>query len=278
MPSGSHSGSFGSHSSGGSSFGGSHHSGGSHSSGGGFGTIFFFGSRSYNFKNKWAVILIFAAFFLLIVAFSLVASAASAKELIQKTETDYDYYQNMITFAEKNEDYLVTGKVKDKFFNQSAGKWFVTYIFKTTDGTEWVEGYTFSVYSANEAYNFIIGQDIELAVNSNPITKDTDSIPMDYKNMSLEKDGEYTNAKSQLVRSRIGYVLCFASSIGLIALTVVLEIKKTKEQKLEKEAERQHELDMEAAKQNAKTHICPYCGSKMPAEMHTCPNCGANLK
>ena len=169
-------------------------------------------------------------------------------------------------------------KVKDKFYNQSAGKWYVTYVFKTTDGSEWVEGYTYSVYDNTEAYAFVIGQNIELAVNSNPITTDTDSIPTDYKNMPLEKDGEYTNTKKSISGSRIGYVLCFAGTIGLIVLAVRLEIKAKKDEKLEKDAERQFELDRDAAKEKAKTHFCPYCGSKMPADIHTCPNCGANLK
>ncbi len=270
MPSGSHSGSFGSHSSGGSSFGGTHNGGGSHSSPGrfGHGTFIFFG-RSYSIRSSRTNLFIILAFTFLFLGIFSALIAASSKSSINKIETDYRYYQNMIGYAENHPTYLTNAKVSGRFFNRNANKWYITYEFDTTDGRNiTVEGYTFSIYSEDEAYAFHINDEIEIAVDSDPITTNTDSIPTDYKNISLNKDGEYVNAKRSLTLSRVGYILLFPSCIACIILSVIIEIK----------AKRKQEIEEKQKQAFPKTKICPYCGNETSGDETKCLSCGANLK
>lgn len=276
MPSGSHSGSFGSHSSGGSSFGGSHNSSSGSSRGFYPGGIIFFGGRSYKFKSKISGVLSFICILTLIAGLICALITGMSKSTIGKIEADYRYYQNMIQKAESDPQYKTTGYITDKFRNEDCGKWYLTYKFKTTDDSKWVKGYTYSVYTEEEAYSVEINSEIELAVNSYPITTETDSVNMDYKNKSLTDDGEYTLAKKQIVGFRTGYILCFITFTVSLVSCIILEYREKQKDKLEN-------LNFETTKtsqqsQDSKTHICPYCGTKLKENDYSCPNCGASTK
>ena len=138
MPSGSHGGSRGSHSSGGSSRssgGGSHfgsrssrsshnmssnrhyHHGGHHHHHRGRGGFVIVTSGSTG-------VLFFVSLFMvaLIAAFSFVLSNTNRN--LATIETDREYYIDMIEYAESNSDYIKTGMITGKFYNEDCEKWY----------------------------------------------------------------------------------------------------------------------------------------------------------
>ena len=164
MPSGSHGGGgggghFGGGFSGGSHFGGS--GGGSH-----FGGSYYHGPRRpgrapivfhyfYWGGHRYAIgnddrtkirSLIGACAVVLLLMLSIIIVIVNSFNSINKIKKDYVYYQDMIAYAEQHPEYIITGKVQSKFYNEDAEKWYLTYYFYTDDSIR-VNGYTFSVYN-----------------------------------------------------------------------------------------------------------------------------------
>jgi hypothetical protein len=199
MPSGSHSGSRG-------GGGGSHFGGGSSSGSSGGGrwhgrphgrhvSIVFFGRRV---SSAFVALAVFALFLAIVCTLGV----SGDKSYLQQIESDYMYYQDMIDDAYDKQilgdsSYLVDGVIISKFQSDTCDKWYVTYYFLDKDG-EKVDGYTYSIYTWNQVKDMDPGDIIKLAVDSNPITQDTDSINVDYKYTTLEDDGEY----AQLLKKR----------------------------------------------------------------------------
>ncbi len=227
MPSGSHGGGHGG-SHGGSSGGGGSHWGGGSSRGGSFRhrpmyvywghTRYVVGSRASAFISLLLVLLVFA-FFGIFTTSMLRTGATSEIRLI---EQDYIYYHNMIDNAKANpDDLIVDGVVKSKFYNTTVKKWYVTYKFLDDNGV-WVDGYTFALYSNEEAMEFKTNDTIKLAVDGVPITQETDSIPLDYEYMPLEKDGYYVVYKNQHRGAKIAQGVCIGIAVGFIVLIYVI--------------------------------------------------------
>lgn len=280
MPSGSHGGGGG-----GSHFGGS--SGGSHfgsSSGGNrYGGLyngprqvgrapirfyyFGWGGRYYaiNSADRRNVFSqIFAALIVLFISvFICVTSVVSSNASIRKIESDYIYYQDMIAYAEEHNELLVTGTVKTKFLNEDVGKYYITYYFLDQNG-EKVDGYTFSIYTYDEVKNVHSGDDIELAVDSNPITQDTDSINLDYKDMPLSKDGEYESLKNGKITS----ILVSVSMLVLFETVIVISLVK----QLKNNAQQVEKVGDEPTY----SYVCTYCGAKLKKDDTSCPKCGSS--
>ena len=282
MPSGSHGGGGGSHfgGSGGGHFGGFSGSGGSHYTFGGSHYsgprrpgrapihfhFFYWGGRRYalaeddNTKFRSFLFACFGILFAMIfVAIIIFASSGEMK----KIKNDYDYYQDMIAYAEAHTEYLVEGKVEGKFYNEDYGKWYLTYTFLDENSRE-VEGYTFCIYTREEARDFVIGQTIELAVDSVPITQRTDSINMDYKDLPLERDGQYVSVKRTLILT----IVIEIALAGALAFCAVMAIKtfKAKAEPANKDGSISPKLK----------YICTYCGAKLKEDDTTCPNCGSS--
>lgn len=283
MPSGSHGGSPGSHFGGGSSFGGGGFGGGT-----GRGNsnnnrhvrpmmFFFFGRHYYIPVSQSSRIkgLFTFAFVLLVFVLLLITPISMANQTINKIKIDQAYYIDMIENAEQNSEYKKVGVIKDKFYNEDCGKWYLTYTFET-DAGETVEGYTFSVYNNYEIRAFVIGDSINLAVNSRIVTNQTDSITFDYKDIPLENDGEYLLATKQ--RS-LFIVLEGIFSCGFVVLVVIattMIIKKAQQVKTDDSTE-----DALLNKQNTDStpkKKCKYCGTTINNNNESnCPNCGATL-
>ena len=279
MPSGSHGGGGG-----GSHFGGS--SGGSHFGGGSgrhFGGsyyhgprrpgrapihfhFFYFGGRRYSVasddrSNIFGMIFgcIICLFFAVVMGFSI----GSATNSVKKIENDYLYYQDMIAYAEEHTEYQVTANVQTFFENEDCGKYYVTYYFYTASSQR-VDGYTFSIYTYNQAKTIKQNGTILLAVDEYPVTTQTDSINMDYKNLPLSEDGEYQVAKGQ-IRTNI---IIEVAIVGVFALLVVLTIRQIK-QNVEQVPEG-------SQPKTSKKYICTYCGAKLKETDTTCPKCGSS--
>lgn len=265
MPSGSHGGSRGSHSSGGArSSGGSR---GGYSSGRNRTRVFIIGGVRYGLPATWnsrynllSNILSFVVFFLF---FSIIMITGSASN-IENIKTDYLYYDNMIATAEVDSRYITEGKIIDKSLGEG-GKWFFDYTFVADDG-ELVYGYTYSIYTFEEIQEFSIGQTILLATNAISTTSWTDSIPMVCKGVSYEVDGDYIEAHNMQTYGIVFTCLLGASVVGIIVARVVI-VKK------HKTISPQEEKSLEAF--SKKVRRCAYCGSILLDYENKCASCGA---
>lgn len=279
MPSGSHGGSGGSHSSGGSSSGGGFYSGGSSSGSGSHGgvskssrpiNIRFFGRHYYISAHNSSKVSVFASviFFCLIFLVISVVLLIDSNSQIKKIKVDREYYLNMIENAENDNDYLKVGYLTDKFYNEDCEKWYFTYEIPTDDG-KILSGYTFSVYTFEEISEFAIGMHMDFAVNSKVVTIYTDSINMGYKDIPLENDGEFISA-----RDMKNYSILFISIMSaLVVLFVVITILRIK-----KYAQKTAVTKGEPKNLNNGEIYCNYCGSKLNKNSNKCNNCGASVK
>ena len=270
MPSGSHGGSSGSHFGGGSS-GGSHFGGGS--SGGQFsnrttpihwvwhGHSYYIPVSSGSSIQAWFV----AIFVMLFIAILSAVPLFHSNSVINKIQVDRNYYIHMIEKAEQNENYKKEGTVKDIFYNEDCGKWYFTYEIAYDGGV--LEGYTYSVYSESEIYEFEIGQTLYFAVNNPNVNADTDSINMEYKNIPLESDGEYINAKRNI--SVCSVLLAVFGSLTII-LTIVA-IRRLKKVIMKSQ-------DTSNLTEEEKKKTCVYCGTMFKDGETKCSSCGASRK
>ncbi len=274
MPSGSHGGSSGSHSSGGSSFGGggsSWGSSGSHSSSRPYQprTFIFFGRThsvrgSASFLSFLCLGVVMFAFIFMIGGFCVVPSE---KKQVEKIKEDYAYYQDLIALG-----YTSEAKVTDMFSN--AGRYYITYEINIPNSLSKLEGYSYSVYSREEAFS-LLNQTIIVALNHpyEKITLKTDSVPIDYKDMPLTKDGEYVNAVKGVKR---GWIFGF-SGLGTIVLAVVVNfiIVKTKGDK----AKINEKTSTFSSSDNSpKYNYCSYCGGQVEEGKRKCPSCGSRIQ
>ena len=276
MPSGSHSSSGGGHFGGGGSFGGgsSSHGGGSFHSRGPM--IFIWGGRRYSVPSKQsAIVRILTTLFVFALIFSIftgIGLADSSNEL-KKIKADYEYYQSMVQNAEENSLYLTSAKITGRFYNDTADKYYLTYTIKTAlDQT--LEGETFCTYTLKESMQFEIGESVPVAVDSVTITLDTDSCLMDFKEMPIERLGEYTYTKGQITTTAIMTSIFGVASVGLLVASIVISVKyKELAPSTTKDDENKTQNSQPAEKEN--TWVCEYCGNVNDNKELHCTQCGA---
>lgn len=298
MPSGSHRGGHGG------SHGGSHGGGGGHSSwsggrirGGrsvGPRRIYFFwgrtryvvGTTASAFISFMLVLFVFAVFGIFVS--SVLRSSASSE--LRTIRQDYVYYHSMIEDAKANPNLIVNGVVKTKFYNDTVNKWYVTYKFEAADGS-FVDGYTFALYSNEEAMKFKTNDIIPLAVDGVPITQETDSIPLDYESMPIEQDGYYNFYISQRKGAKIAQGVCIAFAVGFVAISIVIAITNKKRADAaeggagssasapttpKKVAPVNNKEDEKVERDfDENVTYCQYCGATMKKGKLKCPECGA---
>lgn len=270
MPSGSHGGSSGSHGGGGSSGG----NWSSRSSGSSLsyrrttpihwvwhGRTYYVPVSSGSAFQGW-----FSAIFIVLV-FAIISTllVISGSSNINKIKTDRDYYIHMIEKAEQNENYKKEGTIKDIFYNEDCGKWYFTYEIPYSGGV--LEGYTYSVYSESEIYEFEIGETLYFAVNNQNVNKDTDSINMEYKNIPIENDGEYISAKKTIITTSV----LLATFIIVDIVLVILTIRKIKKHVM-------MSADTSNLTEEEKKKTCKYCGTMFKDGETKCSSCGASRK
>ncbi len=281
MPSGSHGGGGGSHFSGGSSFGGGGSRGGSSGGGGGrprgpmrfhIGHHYFIISEGRAGFLSFLTALMFMAIFLIV---TLSITLGVSDKAINKIKVDRAYYLDMIEYAELHNEYLVNGEVTDRFYNEDCDRWYVTYKINYQENgvDKTLNGYTFSVYTSEAIRSIRVGDSMQLAVNSNPITSNTDSINVDYKNIPLTDDGEYIKC---INGKKISITIISIASVvvaGCIAGAILIVIKSKQKQQAKVAEEKAKEL----AEEKRLNRRCPYCSGKLSPDDKKCPNCGASL-
>lgn len=292
MPSGSHGGSRGSHSSGGSRSGGGRSSFGGRHSGPSFGgpgrgpggfhprpRRFRWGRHYYVVTSGTQSLLMIMLFFIMffgMFAFSQGISRSVLKEEISLIEQDYIYYQDMIDYAEsqggESAGYIVDAKVTGKYYNADAERYYFVYVIDLPNTSRDLEGYTYSCYTINEASIYRVGDIMKVAVESPNITINTDSINMDYKDMPLERDGEYLAAKSSLKSATTSMIIFILIDVAIVAIGIFVVFKK-------KQLAEEKEVKEEKAKAEANANLyCSYCGSLVSKDTTKCPNCGSSIR
>ena len=242
------------------------------------GPVFIFGGRmrvsgGVGLCLTLCFIALFFAFFFIVGA---QGNIADCNTMLRKIETDYTYYQNMIKKAEANPSTLIRkGTITDVFYNEECDRWYFTYELDLSSGYGKLEGYTFSTYTDATINDFNVNQQIDIAVNSYPVTRTTDSIPVVYKYTTLEDDGEYLEAKSDIgtfnAMKIIGIVLAVAAPVGIIA-TIIYSIKKTKATNAGDELETPSTIAPQK-----EVRRCMYCGTSLGSNRNSCPGCGSSL-
>ena len=160
------------------------------------------------------------------------------------------------------------------------------------NGNGHLEGYSFSVYTLSTAPR--IDDTIKVAVNSATVTLDTDSIPMDYKDIPLSEDGEYIVALQNRQTRNILFIVSAICFVGGIAVYVTLTVK-TRNDYNSKKASHPKEVERKTAPKSApdktedigtnfddpfaKNYFkCPKCGADVLADQKNCSICGTKLK
>ena len=295
MPSGSHSGGSrgGSHSSGGarssSSYSSSSRSSSSHHHssgrvGGSWGhhhhhhyhrPVRFWWGRTYVINNSGAASILsvlIGIFLFLTIALVFIGSLTitSVNNDIKYIEADYRYYCDMIDASYSDPTKQVDAIITGKYLSDTCDKYYLTYKIYTTMGSE-LEGFTYSMYTADEIRGYQIGSVIKCAVDSNPITQRTDSVNLDYKG-ALDRDGEYIAAK-ELRKNAIIVIFVFGA-IDLMLLVII--VKKVKKNAEEERVAKKTSTSMGAMSKPVSR--CPYCGTKAKDGSRKCSNCGASIK
>lgn len=275
MPSGS-----GGHGGGGSHFGGG---GGSHFGGGGRGgsggsrpprPIYFgFGGTRYYVplkkSNAIRSFFVLAIFFVVVAAVLMLGGFAPNNDL-KKITADRQRYIEMINRAEKDSSYVREGTITGTFYNSDCGKWYFTYVIPTDDGYGNLEGYSYSIYDANEIKNFVPGETLEFAVGFTPVTLSTDSIDMGYKNKPLSDDGEYIDLIKERRNLRLFAALAVLAALSLGILGAVLLFKNLRKKETAGETTEDEN--------GIPIRRCEYCGSVLLDGETKCPNCGASVR
>lgn len=287
MPSGSHGGNAGGHGGLSGGFSSSHSSSGGSSQSNFHGRIghgpsrihyFHFGGSYYVFGSRIGSFfsllssLIFVFLFGAIIGGIVLVSANSTINEIKKEDR---YYKNMVTYALQHEEYIRDAVVTDNF--ERYGKMYYTYdVYDTVSVKDKQgnpvpvirDGYTFSLYDETEIFMFPIGSTIKVAVNANPITANTDSVPMTYINESYENDGAYIAALTQKKIGLAVLIISIAIDVTIFATCIIL---------IKKKAKKKSESELKNIKSNSDNY-CPYCATKVDSKDKRCPSCGASLK
>src|SRR5574344_393036 len=262
---GGHGGSFGGGSSGGSLFGGS--SGGFHHK---VPIFLHFGNYSYVVSNEkrdkiasYSVVLVFLLFIFFVLSF---VALPSMNRTLKGIEQDRVYYLNMIANAEEHSEYMTTATVTNVLYNEDYGKYYFEYTFTNQSGS--IAGYSYCMYSQKlDAPQF--GTSVQLAIDS-VTSNQADSIPTDYKNFSLEDDGQYSSGKSYITTATIIDVM-LGVGIVISIVAIVSNVLSSKKMKTEELTEQMKNKD------NKEDRYCQYCGYKYSETDTKCPCCGGNI-
>ena len=114
-----------------------------------------------------------------------------------------------------------------------------------------------------------------VAVDNYPVTLETDSIPMDFKNFTIDDDEEYQMALTSIRNGKI--MLAVGVSVSsvtlLVAIIVFFTTKKVEKANSNIPSSSNGEDVVINTKQEK--NVCAYCGTRLSPNSSNCPNCGA---
>ena len=200
-------------------------------------------------------------------------------------EHNYKFYHSMVETARQNPDSLIVTATADYYeYYRNTDSYRINYTFLADNGDE-VEGYTFYVYTYEEAVDIVNNQKtFDLAVSESTITTKTDSVPMDFAKFSLEDDVEYLEIKKGRTISIVVLVVGITTLVGCIVGNILV-LKTAKANGPDEEDENETSTSEtsktptpapEQPKQTTPTTWkCAYCGKVQSINNDVCKQCGA---
>jgi rubrerythrin len=192
----------------------------------------------------------------------------------------------MIEYAESREGFVLDATITGKFLDYDSNRWYIEYTLKDhaktpVPSTAIIDPYltsTYSIYTEEQIKNYRVNDTIKVAVDSIPVTTNTDSMVVEYKNFKIEDDGEYielskTHKKFNTIAVflNIGAVVCLISGIAF----GVKFTKKAKE--YIENNQNSSSSGSSTTSSGTPTKKCGYCGYTSSSS-GKCPQCGAHLK
>lgn len=215
----------------------------------------------------------------------------SAKENVEFLTEDYDYYQNMITYAELHpDDYIVDAKVTSYSFRADFDKYYINYSIPYEvreyfpgmgyqEVTKYLSGYSFSVYTLEEAKELKNQGIIKVAIDTKVVTSNTDSVPMDYKDFELEDDGEYALAVRNQARHTRKLICLGVFAVAWFTFFIIASNKLGKiydKERIEEAKKSKSTTYNSSDAIGSDTSYCQYCGTYLVKDNNIkCPACGA---
>lgn len=239
-------------------------------------SLFFFSVGAQSILSFIGTILVCCVVFAFTNGFSMKAE----KEELKYLQNDRAGYVAMIERAEQDPELIVDGIVISVWQDgNGSGKWAFDYKFTASNGDIVDNGYSFKVYSSRSTAPHE-GDTIKLAVDTKNSTKLSDSVPMDYKNFSLDDDGDYINAKRNIKSSRVLFIISLVGTGICIAIMVIMVVraKQKTDGKYEDNNNSQNSTgNSQTTRNNTNSTTCEYCGASISSSDKSCPNCGAKL-
>ena len=216
-------------------------------------------------------------FFLILSSIIIMGMSASINNIAQEVQVSHDAYykyQDMISYAKQNPNYLVTGTIESIDYDEFYDLYYIRYSFKDASGHKQKQK-TYAMYDSYDFQTKSVGEDIELALSQphKQSSNTTDSINADFQYVELDNFAEYQTLRSELKSTNTGrLIVLIISSIIFIVFVVSFynTIKK-------KNAERDNSTSTQTTTTSTDVY-CAYCGSKIPQGADKCPLCGANNK
>ena len=103
---------------------------------------------------------------------------------------------------------------------------------------------------------------------------------MDYKNFSLDDDGDYINAKRNIKSSRVLFIISLVGTGICIAIMVIMVVRakqKTDGTYEDNNNSQNSTGNSQTTRNNTNSTTCEYCGASISSDDKSCPNCGAKL-
>lgn len=225
--------------------------------------------------RKHPLIRLFSSIFsiMIIALFAVFIAKISFVTRVQVIKSDYNYYQHMCDWASKHPNWKGTAIVTGK--EQKYNKWFIKYKIVDPVTSSSIDGYSFAIYNDEQIQQIQINDEIEVAMNSFDLSIDTDSVPMDYYQISITQDGEYLHYSKINNSVTVILVVVAIVTVGIGITNGILANKYLKNMRV---ASLDSDYTPVSENNNLQVVYCDYCHSKLPPNSTKCEHCGASIR
>ena len=207
-------------------------------------------------------------------------SWSDIEDTLTEQRDAYTYYQSIAEIAYNDASYRIDADVTSIEEYKFSGRWCINYKFDLPGGRE-IEGYSFFVYSFEEASHLRANGTVTLALDMKAselnFLSEPESVPLDYYGMGFEADEEYVANLDSRDSLRIGTFIMLGVSVALIIAAVLIPMTAKKATAEQIAANNQSNADANAQNQNtaAGTWRCEYCNTVNDTSKQRCDGCGA---
>ena len=196
---------------------------------------------------------------------------------LKTIRTDYEFYRNMAETGANNSAYVVHGTVTSYEPYDLDSKYYIEYEFTAGNG-ETGCGHSYYVYTYEQVVEMSEhGVDLALSCKYVDSNEYTDSVPLDYRNTTLETDdAEYADYMNSRKSQSIGTFVMLGVTALLIVTAVLVRAtaqKATAEQIAANNSGNAASSNSQTAP--AGTWRCEYCNAVNDNSKERCDGCGA---